>query len=174
MRRMDDQGPELKPPPEAVLVRRRRMAAGLTVQAAAQATEGSVSHRRWTQIEQGFVLKGGRRVRTTASDQALAHMGAVVEARPDELTAAGRPEAAEVLQLILDARVDHERARARRDGDIVRQMADYFEDESVPPDEKRRLAEKFLTLFPYYIAGQRPPRGLLDDDDPPNGSARSA
>lgn len=171
---MDDQdGSTPQPPAEALLIRRHRMAAGLTSQAAAEATDGKVSYRRWAQIEQGFTIKAGKRVPTVASDQALAHMAAAVGVVPERLVEVGRAEAAEVLTVILEDRDVSAEGRQRSDQQIVRMMAEYFEDESVSPDEKRIMAERFFRVLPYYVAGQRPPRDILDDV-PPNGGSRSA
>lgn len=154
------------PPPEALLIRRHRMAAGLSAADAASATNGKVSYRRWVQVEQGYVTKSGNRVPTTASDQALAHMAAVVGAKTDQLVGAGRVEAAEVLAVILADRESDIRERDIRDGNIIRQMAEYFEDESVSVEEKKAAAERFFKILPFYMIGQRPPRDLLKDDDP--------
>lgn len=171
----DEQDP--KPPPEALLIRRRRMVLGWSTAEAAAATDGQVSPRRWVQIEQGYVGKGGARVPTTASDSVLAHMAAALGVTPEQLIEVDRQESAEVLRMIVAERGVIEREHTRQDREILRRMAEFFEDDSVSADEKRIMAERFFRVLPYYVAGQRPPRELLaaEDDDPPaNGSSKSA
>ncbi|MFC6885325.1 MULTISPECIES: hypothetical protein [Actinomadura] len=168
---MDEHAGEAPAPPEALLIRRHRMAAGLTVADAAAATDGRVSYRRWVQIEQGYVLKKGQRQATSGSDAALAHMAAVVGVRPGQLRELGKEEAAEVLAVILAERASREREREQRDQDKVREMADYFEDDSVPMETRRKTAERFFKMLPYFILGQKPPQELLSgEEEPPSGS----
>ena len=83
------------PPPEAVLIRRARLAAKLSPEDAAPQT-GVIKARRWRQIEQGTA--GGKPSR--GEDDVIAHMAAVVGVTPDQLTEAGRAEAGEILREI--------------------------------------------------------------------------
>ena len=82
-------------PPEAVLIRRARLASKLSPEDAAPQT-GVIKARRWRQIEDGAA--GGRPTR--GEDDVIAHMAAVVGVTPDQLTEAGRSEAAEILREI--------------------------------------------------------------------------
>lgn len=76
-------------PPEALLIRRARMARALSPEEAAPLAK-VIGARRWRQIEQG----------QPAGDDVLAHMAAAVGASPEQLGETGRTEAAEVLREI--------------------------------------------------------------------------
>jgi transcriptional regulator with XRE-family HTH domain len=165
------------PSPEGELIRRAREAYIPRLSLRSAAAKVGISVEYWGQVERGYQQAGrGRPVRRVVPGaQTLAQMAYAVEVAPNELEEVGRHDAAEVLEEII------RRQKARQagsgdsdDGKIVRRMAEFFEDESVSPDEKRIVAERFFKILPYYVAGQVPPRDLLDDDDPSNGSARSA
>ena len=83
------------PPPEAVLIRRARLASKLSPEQAAPLT-GVIGARRWRQIEAGYA---GKR-RSVAEDDILSHMAAVVGVTAEQLAEAGRAEAAEILREI--------------------------------------------------------------------------
>ncbi|MFJ5532374.1 hypothetical protein [Streptomyces sp. NPDC093261] len=94
---MTEHGPPT-PPPEAVLVRRARLARGLsTAQAASQATT-RLGASRWGQIERGY-KNPGEPLRAPADT--LAHMAHIVGLTPDRLEEAGRDDAADILREIL-------------------------------------------------------------------------
>jgi transcriptional regulator with XRE-family HTH domain len=84
------------PPSEAVLLRRARKARGLTL-ADAAAEAGVVKASRWGQIENGYVMKDGVPIPTSAKDMQLAHMARVVGLTSQQLAAAGREDAAAIL-----------------------------------------------------------------------------
>lgn len=89
------------PPPEAVVIRRARLAKGMTVDAAAaklsEMLGAKFSTSRWSQIETGYRSAGDRRIPQSAPDGRLAQMAMIVGASPDQLREAGRSEAAEIL-----------------------------------------------------------------------------
>ena len=92
------------PPPEAVLIRLVRQAAGITVDAAA--TRAGISKARWTQVETGREKrKDGYRPAVAPSGTLARMAGAIPGVTPERLEDAGRPDAAEVLREIrrLDA-----------------------------------------------------------------------
>ncbi|MFM9634339.1 hypothetical protein ACKI10_43160 [Streptomyces galilaeus] len=91
---------ELQPPAEGLLIRLARQARGLSPEAAAKLTPIQISGGRWRQIESGYERKSPPK-RAFAPDLTLAHMAHTVGVTPERLAAAGRPEAAEVLQEIL-------------------------------------------------------------------------
>jgi Helix-turn-helix domain len=91
------------PPPEALLIRIARKAAGLTAEAAAKSTGGMVSPVYWRDVERGYGYRRGERVPARASDRVLAHMAYAVRVAPGRLVKSGRADAAAVLDEILQA-----------------------------------------------------------------------
>lgn len=91
------------PPPEALLIRTAREAAGMTAAQAAGATKGavSVSATYWRDVERGYGGRRGQRVPVRASDRLLAAMAHVTGVTPDQLAGAQRENAARVLTEIL-------------------------------------------------------------------------
>lgn len=91
------------PPPEAVLIRRARAAAHLTVEAAAEAVRsagGKISASYWGDVERGQGGRRGARVSVQASPQILAHMARAVGLTPERLRAAGRANASEAAEIL--------------------------------------------------------------------------
>jgi hypothetical protein len=88
------------PPPEARLIQIARKAAGLTADAAAKSTGGTVSPVYWRDVERGYGYRRSKRVPARASDRVLAHMAQAVRVTPERLAEAGRPDAAAVLREI--------------------------------------------------------------------------
>jgi transcriptional regulator with XRE-family HTH domain len=87
------------PPPEAVLLRRVREAAGLKLPAVAR--EAGVSVARWSQVENGYETRAGMRRPVRARAGTLAHMAAALPLSPERLATEGeRPDAADVLREI--------------------------------------------------------------------------
>jgi len=100
-------GQDIPPaPPEAEVIRLARKAAGMTAEDAAAASKEhdaagkGVSATYWRDVERGHGGRRGLRVQTRASDRILAAMARVVGVRPAQLTAAGREDAARVLEEI--------------------------------------------------------------------------
>lgn len=168
------------PSPEGDLIRRAREAYIPRLSLRAAAVKVGISTEYWGHVERGYQPAGrGKPPKPVIPGaQTLAQMAYVVEVTPDELAEAGRPDAESILREIIQRQRARDSARAdvREDAEIVRRMAEFFEDPAVSPDEKRILAERFFRILPYYVAGQRPPRDLLGDDDPPanGGSTQSA
>lgn len=88
------------PPPAAALIRRAREAQGMSYADAAGAIRIRLKDRRWRQIEDGYESRNGRIAR--GGPMQLAHMAYVVKVTPDQLREAGEPDAAEILQTLLD------------------------------------------------------------------------
>jgi hypothetical protein len=88
-------------PPEAEVIRLAREAMDMTAQDAAEASRSQdgrgVSAAYWRDVERGYGGRRGQRVKVRASDRALAAMARVVGVQPSQLTAAGREDAARVL-----------------------------------------------------------------------------
>lgn len=98
--------PDIPPaPPEAEVIRLARKAADMTAQSAAEATRANdgkgISASYWLDVERGRGGRRGQQVPVRASDRALAAMARVVGVLPAQLTAAGREDAARVLEEIL-------------------------------------------------------------------------
>lgn len=88
-------------PPEAVLIRLAREAAGITVAEAAKTAGVSVA--RWSQIEAGSEMRHGQVSPVTGKAGTIARMAhAVPRISPERLAAEGRrPDAAEILREIV-------------------------------------------------------------------------
>lgn len=162
----------IEPPPEAVLIKRHRLALGLSQPKAAARTGGVVSTTRWAQIEQGYLIRQARRYPTRASDSVLAHMAAAVGVTPEQLEELGKREAAEVLRMIRGRRPQRQ-AEAGGAPDLE-QIARWFADESVPADERAETAHRFLQLLPYFVKGQTPPPDLFGDHNDAGNGQRTA
>lgn len=90
-----------KPPPEALLIERKRKAKMPRLSRTQAALRAGMSETRWRQLETGSILIRGRRYPETAPDDTLARMAWVVGASPAELREAGRDGAAADLETIL-------------------------------------------------------------------------
>ncbi len=87
-------------PPEAVLIRLAREAAGIPVAAAAK--RAGVSVARWSQIESGSEIRHGAVSPVTGRAGTIARMAAEVGVSPERMETEGqRPDAAEILREIL-------------------------------------------------------------------------
>jgi transcriptional regulator with XRE-family HTH domain len=89
------------PPPEALLIRTAREAAGMTAAQAAAATNGAVSATYWRDVERGHGGRRGKQAPARASARLLAAMAEITGATPDQLKKAQREDAARVLEEIL-------------------------------------------------------------------------
>lgn len=88
------------PPPEAVLIRLVREAAGLKLPAVARLA--GISKARWSQIETGYETRGGGHRQVKGRAVTIAHMAYAVGLTPERLETEGeRPDAAAVLREIL-------------------------------------------------------------------------
>lgn len=163
---------EIRPPAEAALIKRHRLAKGLSVPRAAALTGGVVSASRWTQIEQGYMARQGGRYPTSASDSVLAHMAAVVDVSPEQLEGLGKREAADVLRTILERRPQHQ-PEVPAPPDLQR-IVDFFADPNVPAERRRRVASRFLAVMPYIARGEPVPPELLNDDNGENSGRETA
>lgn len=94
--------PTPAPPPEAALIRRARLAAGLKVRPLARKVgPNGISTGRWSQIETGWETRRGELRPARAEDGTLAWMAYLLHVTPERLASEGqRPEAAEVLREI--------------------------------------------------------------------------
>ncbi|MEU4577455.1 helix-turn-helix transcriptional regulator [Nonomuraea sp. NPDC023979] len=90
-----------EPPPEAKLIRLARKAKGLSPEEAAPLTRGLIGASRWRQIENGYAVRSGERIPTTATPKVLARMAFVVDVTPDRLRGIQCDEAAEILDEII-------------------------------------------------------------------------
>lgn len=90
--------PEELQTPEGAALKRVRKARRLTVDAAAALVPMSAS--RWSQIENGYIVRKGQLAPVRAEDGTLAHMAKAVSLTPERLEEVGRPEAAAILREI--------------------------------------------------------------------------
>lgn len=96
---MTEHGPP-KPSHEGELIRRSRLARGLSPDEAADRTPIRLKGFRWRQIEDGRKRKSDPVGSDRAPDKTVAHMAFTVGVTPDRL-GEYRPEAAEILREIL-------------------------------------------------------------------------
>jgi transcriptional regulator with XRE-family HTH domain len=88
------------PPPEAVLIRLVREAAGLKLPAVARLA--GISKARWSQIETGYETRAGSYRQVKGRAVTVAHMAHAIGLAPERLATEGnRPDAAAVLREIL-------------------------------------------------------------------------
>ena len=95
---------DIPAPPEADVIRLARLAGRLSVEDAVtgvRAAGGQISATYWRDIERGHGGRRGRRVPARASEGLLAQMARAVGVQPDQLTRAGRDDAARVLAEIM-------------------------------------------------------------------------
>jgi transcriptional regulator with XRE-family HTH domain len=99
------------PPPEADLIRIAREALGLKASAAVRRMaemsppDAVITAAYWLEVEKGTGSRRGERgVPARASAATLAHMAYAVGVTPEELTSAGRTDAAEILTEIVRQR----------------------------------------------------------------------
>jgi hypothetical protein len=84
-------------PPEAVLIEQRRAALDMSIADAAKAA--NISESRWRQITKGFQqATPDTRIPVTAPARTLARMARAVGATADDMEAAGRGDAADILR----------------------------------------------------------------------------
>lgn len=103
------------PPPEAVLIRRAREAAGLNASQAAAATGGVVTPQWWRTVERGSGTSRSQVILQRGSARTIAHMAAAIQGiTPADLAACGREDAAAVLEDIQHQRADPGMAELRR------------------------------------------------------------
>jgi transcriptional regulator with XRE-family HTH domain len=90
---------EPQPPADALLIRQRREAAAPPMSRRQAAVKAGISPSQWSDIERGSKMAGqGTVVPIRATAETLARMARVVGATANELTAAGRSDAADLLQ----------------------------------------------------------------------------
>lgn len=139
------------------LLKRSRLARAMAVTDAAQAA--GMSHQNWSRIEQGKAR--------TLTPGTLARMADVVGVASSELKERGHEEAAAILE-----RIERERPTGHQQGASSRptaeQIAAWFRDESIPIDERRRVAERFLDVLPFLMRGQEPPPAAKPAEDKRN------
>jgi transcriptional regulator with XRE-family HTH domain len=126
-------------PPEAELLYRARSGLGISIREAAR--RASISENRWRQVEAGYqVVRAGIRVPARATAATLARMALAVTVTPSQLTAAGREDAAAILEEI----------RRREGGTVSVPPA-----RAAPPDRKLPVlgldADEEEALQPYLL-----------------------
>jgi transcriptional regulator with XRE-family HTH domain len=101
-------------PPEGELISAALKASGLSQRKAARLA--GISEGRWRQITSGYVSVNGEKAKVRGPDSRVALMAHVVGATAEELVAAGRAGAAEVLREI-EAKAAAEAERRAADAD---------------------------------------------------------
>jgi transcriptional regulator with XRE-family HTH domain len=106
------------------------------------ANQAGISEGRWRQIVAGYQSAGGQHIPVTAPPATLARMAAAVGVTADDLTEAGRSDAAEILRDLTQRRPqpvnpgDDITAAAERDEAVRRVMLN----PDLSDDDKRRIA----------------------------------
>ena len=92
-----DERPEQ--PPEGKLIAEALARSGISIRQAAK--RAKISYGRWRQIASGYQnVSPGSFARVRAPAATLARMASVVGVTPDQLTGAGRADAAEILRTL--------------------------------------------------------------------------
>lgn len=133
----DGRDDELQPTEWGKLLRLARNARGLSLPDAAKLTNRVVSTKAWGNIERGVEHSHLTSRRSRGKADTVAHMAHVVRVTPDELSSAGRPDAAAILVEILrkEAAVQ---AQAGRPADPA--LAHVAETPGVSDEVRRGLA----------------------------------
>lgn len=92
--------------PEGKLIELARKAKGLSARRAAR--DAAVSEGWWRQIENGYTSVGGQPAAIKGADDTLARMARVAGVTPEQLRAAGRPQAADVLLTLIGMQAESE------------------------------------------------------------------
>src|SRR5882757_8467894 len=101
-------------PPEGELISTALKTSGLSQRKAARLA--GISEGRWRQITSGYVSVNGKKARVRGPGSRVALMAHVVGATPEDLVAAGRPDAAEELRkLAAKAAAEAEKRAAEAD-----------------------------------------------------------
>lgn len=96
-----------EPPPEARLIAELRSAAIPPLSMREAARRAGFSVATWTQIEQGHrKVTAAVTIAVRGTDEKVARMALTVGAAPGQLAAAGRPEAARILEKLIAAGPD--------------------------------------------------------------------
>ncbi|MFE6025580.1 hypothetical protein [Streptomyces niveus] len=112
---------------------------------------------RWGQIENGYLMKDGTPMPTKAGDMQLAHMANVTGVRPDQLDAAGRQDAADILR------------------EIQQQEAERQQSHGPVTDPRVEMAERILNELPPRVREEVLRRfggSLPAPSDPPQSQGR--
>lgn len=167
--------PQPGPPPEAVLIRRARLARGLSLDEAARLVADLSGTRfsasRWSQLETGYRIAHGTSVPQRAKDGRLAQMAYVVGLQPSQLEDVGKREAAEVLRELTRQEQRRGQASATTTEEAPRQRsgaseaAKYFRDTSIPIEQRARDAARFLEVLSYLLRGEEPPPARQLDEE---------
>ncbi|MFB7115168.1 hypothetical protein [Streptomyces sp. NPDC056291] len=88
------------PPPEGALIKAGLKLRRLSARKAAE--QAGMSDARWRQITSGYQSVSGSRIPVRAPAETLARMALVAGVTPDQLTGAGRGDAAEILREIAE------------------------------------------------------------------------
>jgi hypothetical protein len=89
-----------RPTPWGGLITQALRRSGLSARAAAE--RAGISEGRWRQVASGYESRGGTYTRVHGPASTVAKMAAAVGVTADQLTTAGRPDAAEVLRYQAD------------------------------------------------------------------------
>lgn len=125
-----------QPPPEAVVLRLARKAAGRRSPEVARAA--GISKARLSQIENGYETRFGQRRPVQGKDGTIAHLAATLGVGPERLEEAGRPDAAAVLREMLRNPPVPEPA-PRPMTDVMVWVAARMRDQGRPLDETETL-----------------------------------
>jgi transcriptional regulator with XRE-family HTH domain len=154
-------------PPEGELIKAALAASGLSQRKAAK--RAGISDTRWRQIVAGYQSVDGKPATFRSNDTTLARMAHAVGVRPEELAAAGRPGAAEVLREISARQRDADAAALLPGGRtrleerwLVVRAALRSAREGLSPAEDSTLADRVMVLFDLK------PDGKASDEEPPS------
>lgn len=127
-------------PAEGALIQRAMIRERLSARQAA--TKAGMSEGRWRQIVSGYQSARGQHIPVTAPAPTLAHMAKAVGLTPEDLTEAGRGDAADVLRDLAQTRPEPKPPleKASRSEALTRVMRS----KDLTDDQKRRIVELLI------------------------------
>ncbi|RAV12434.1 hypothetical protein DQP55_12510 [Mycolicibacterium sp. GF69] len=143
------------PDPAVALIESRRLAAVPPVSVRKVAAVAGISDTTWRNIVSGLP-RAGRRVKVSTAAHSVAKMADAVGASPDEIEAAGRPDAATLMRNSESLRKNNDELLARWS-----QLAD--QNIAIDPDDLLRLAITIDHASSLLDAASRDFIGRLDD-----------
>lgn len=167
-------------PSEGVLLRRARMARGLSLEEAARRlakmSGAGFSASRWSQLESGYRIVGGEAIPQRALDGRLAQMAYVVGLAPEQLEDVDRAEAAQILRELLRQRDEsgEDQQEPPTVPPSIAELTAYFRDSRVPLEVRQQRAIDLFRVLPYFMRGEEPPEITDDAGDAGRGSGRES
>lgn len=126
-------------PAEGALIQRAMIRQRLSARQAA--TKAAMSEGRWRQIVAGYQSARGQHIPVTAPPATLARMAQAVGLTPDDLTTAGRADAADVLRDLATAQPGPAQSTPASRSEALTKV---MRSDKLTDDQKRRIVELLI------------------------------